>query len=202
MTQLTMPPLEDLEISILDRINIAMAKLPKDQHFQFLCNTLQTTFDVDEQVVEMTMECWSMLTKEAMWSNHFPTLDSFKEAIGFQDFIAPILARVPNTQLRKLRYRQKIQSNWGYEVEMVLEGLLPKHVGTHVYMTLASLSAKVDAETALVLLQEKIDERRAIAKQGRKSGRVTSNKIGGGDVTACLRDILQLDIDPVQPTGM
>lgn len=201
MTPMPTQPMADLEIGILDRITAALAELPEDQHFQFLCNSLQSAFDVDEQVVDMTMECWSLLTKEHMWSNHFRTLDAFKEAIGFEDFVAPVLARVPNTQLRKLRYRRKIRTNWGHEVEVVLEGLLPKQVGTYVYMTLASLSAKVDAETGRVLLQAKVDERREIAKRRGKSGRVTSHTIGGSDVTACLQDIRQLNIDAAQPTG-
>lgn len=84
---------------------------------------------------------------------------------------------------------------------MVLEGLLPKQVGTYVYMTLVLLSAKVDAETRGVLLEAKVNERRKIAKQRGKSGQVTSYTIGGLDVTECLQDIRQLNIDAAQPRG-
>ena len=149
---------------------ITVSTMAPSQKLEYLCNLLATNVEIDEQLMDLTEKGWGLLLENDLWKERFNTLDEFKKAIGFTEFIEPILEKKKrSTQKRITSYAELIDGNWGHPAEEVLGDILPTKVAYSLWAALFQLSGLVPVEDVKDLLQECINSRVARSKGGRAS---------------------------------
>lgn len=191
----------DAESLTIETITSTLAEMPQEQHFQYLCKMLTIISEADEQVFSAIEMCWMTLTQQNLWANHFPTLEAFKKAIGFEDIIASVLARAPVTAIWKDRYARTIKENWGSDLHNVVHSVLPATIGTSLYRLLATYLEMVNLETATVQLLAKISDRVERAKAQNRSGRTHGLRLLAVIVTQCVLEAQDERRKLIEATG-
>jgi hypothetical protein len=177
----TQQPAAGNDTSDANDLALTVSTMAPAQKLEYLCNLLATSVAIDEQIMDLTEQGWALLMDNDLWKERFHTLEEFKVAVGYTQFIEPILEKKKrSTEKRITSYAELIHGNWGHSAEEVLGSILPTKVTYSLWAALFQLSCLVPVGEVKNLLEECISSR----VRRSKGGRASSQKVLLVDITS------------------
>ncbi|PYI23964.1 hypothetical protein BO99DRAFT_457803 [Aspergillus violaceofuscus CBS 115571] len=133
---------------------------PITNHLDILTNILRQGATVDERVGALIHAAWEHVRREELWSSRFDSLDQYRQFIGFEELVKPVLRRHKRSDRSKQLSARMIAQHWDGPFHLVLpETLRPPFWSKHLLNSLASLSRLKPLPEAIHLLQESVKRR-------------------------------------------
>ncbi|PYI27671.1 hypothetical protein BP00DRAFT_450006 [Aspergillus indologenus CBS 114.80] len=133
---------------------------PITNHLDILTNILRQGATVDERVGALIHAAWEHVRREELWSSRFDSLDQYRQFIGFEELVKPVLRRHKRSDRSKQLSARMIAQHWDGPFHLVLpETLRPPFWSKHLLNSLASLSRLKPLPEAVHLLQESVKKR-------------------------------------------
>ncbi|PYH86315.1 hypothetical protein BO82DRAFT_428752 [Aspergillus uvarum CBS 121591] len=153
--------LPDLSSEIPQRtLEHILSSEPITNHLDILTNILRQGATVDERVGALIHAAWEHVRREELWSSRFDSLDHYRQFIGFEELVKPVLRRHKRSDRSKQLSARMIAQHWNSPFHLVLpETLRPPFWSKHLLNSLASLSRLKPLPDAIHLLQESVKKR-------------------------------------------
>jgi hypothetical protein len=134
--------------------------LPSTERLQHVQDLLLEITVADDLVAEIASKIWKYVMTHKLWESKYPSLESFKESIAYDDTTHELLQRHNVLHQRHQAYSRSIFENWqSLPLDALPADLHPPKFSRNLLQLLSGLSQICPLNKAIVLLKEQVQRR-------------------------------------------